>query len=160
MNTTTEKLEEIKLPFDGTIILSVLNTRSNSCTIGITSNIRPFEDFEYDAEHNTFSPGIFNKPANYPAAYNELVCDEAEVRGHDGVMIPLSIVHKKGLKLDGSNVCSMEGYGAYGISATPFFDTRTATLAIKGVVIAIPHIRGGSEKGAGLVAQQPLRLSH
>jgi prolyl oligopeptidase len=41
----------------------------------------------------------------------------------------------------------METYGAYGRSMTPTFDDMKNSLAVKGVVIAIPHVRGGSEKG-------------
>jgi prolyl oligopeptidase len=62
-------------------------------------------------------------------------------------MIPLSIIYKKGIKLDGSNTCLMDAYGAYGISATPYFSVRENALAVRGVVIGIPHVRGGSEKG-------------
>jgi len=62
-------------------------------------------------------------------------------------MIPLSIVHKKGIKMDGSNVCFMDAYGAYGISAIPYFNDMENSLAVKGVVLAYPHVRGGSEKG-------------
>lgn len=49
--------------------------------------------------------------------------------------------------MDGSNVCLLDGYGAYGYSATPGFSVRKNALAVKGVVLAVPHVRGGSEKG-------------
>jgi prolyl oligopeptidase len=41
----------------------------------------------------------------------------------------------------------MDSYGAYGISMTPYFSVRENALAVRGVVVAIPHVRGGSEKG-------------
>jgi len=44
-------------------------------------------------------------------------------------------------------VCLMDGYGAYGISMTPYFSYMENSLAVKGIIIAIPHVRGGSEKG-------------
>ena len=66
-------------------------------------------------------------------------------------MVPLSIIYKKGTKKDGSNVCFMDSYGAYGSSMTPYFSARLNSLAVKGVVIAIPHVRGGSEKGQRMV---------
>lgn len=44
----------------------------------------------------------------YPDEYKDLVVEEVEVKGHDGVMVPLSIIYKKGIKKDGSNVCLME----------------------------------------------------
>jgi prolyl oligopeptidase len=87
------------------------------------------------------------KPGVYPSAYKELVVEEVEVKGHDGVMIPLSIIYKKELRRDGNNVCLMEGYGSYGMSMTPGFDPLKNSLAVRGVVIALPHVRGGGEKG-------------
>ena len=61
-------------------------------------------------------------------------------------MIPLSLIYKKGLAMDGQNSCILTGYGAYGISMTPRFSIMNS-VAIKGVVMAIAHPRGGSEKG-------------
>jgi len=39
-----------------------------------------------------FTPGTFNKPPQYPVAYTNLIVEETEVKGHDGVMIPLTII--------------------------------------------------------------------
>jgi prolyl oligopeptidase len=82
---------------------------------------------------------------SYPG-FENLVTEEVEVPGHDGTMIPLSIVHRKDLKLDGSASAILEGYGAYGISMTPAFNVRRS-IALHGVVLAYAHVRGGSEKG-------------
>jgi prolyl oligopeptidase len=67
--------------------------------------------------------------------------------GHDGAMIPLTIIYQKGIPLDGSNSCILRGYGAYGFSATPEFTILKNSLATHGVVFAIAHVRGGGEKG-------------
>jgi prolyl oligopeptidase len=146
-NLKDEKTTEIKLPFTGNVYISCIDTKTNDCIVGITSWNKPFTEFLYDAGTETFSPSPFNKPAVYPDDYKNLVVEETQVKGHDGVMIPLSIIYKKGLKKDGSNICLMDGYGAYGISALPGFSVMENSLAVKGVVVAIPHIRGGSEKG-------------
>lgn len=79
--------------------------------------------------------------------------------GHDGTPIPLSIIHRNDIKLDGSSPCILEGYGAYGISFTPEFDPKFS-VASRGVVVAVVHVRGGSEKGeawyrAGYKATKP-----
>jgi prolyl oligopeptidase len=100
-----------------------------------------------NAKTETFTASRFNQTTVYPDAYNELVVEEVEVKGHDGVMIPLSIIYKKGIKKDGANVCFMRSYGAYGSSATPYFSTLYNALVTKGVVYAVPHVRGGGEKG-------------
>lgn len=143
-NNTTTKVE---LPFSGTVYYRSLDTKSNDYLMGITSWNKPFTEFIFNAETEKFTASPFNETPVYPAEYNDLVVEEVEVKGHDGVMIPLSIIYKKGTKKDGSNVCLMDSYGAYGISMTPYFSTRYAALVVKGVVIAIPHVRGGGEKG-------------
>lgn len=141
--TTTK----IKLPYSGTIDIYSINTKTNECYIGITSWIQPYTEFNFNAETNTFTPSNFNKPPVYPDKYKDLEVQEVLVKGHDGVMIPLSIIYQRGTKLDGTNVCLLESYGAYGYSMVPYFNILENVLAVKGVVIAIPHVRGGGENG-------------
>jgi len=142
-----QTITEIKLPYSGLVKISCMDTKTNDCFISITSWNKPFTEFLYNADSNTFSESPFNKAPIYPESYKDLLVEEVEVKGHDGVMIPLSIIYKKGLKKDGSNVCLMDSYGAYGISMSPRFNFLENSLAVRGVVIAIPHVRGGSEKG-------------
>ncbi len=146
-NFATKKASEIKFPYLGSAYIFCLDNKTNKCFAGVTSWNKPYTEFSFDAETNVFSPSTFNKAPVYPAAYKELLVEEVEAKGHDGVMIPLSIIYKKGTKLDGKNVCLMDSYGAYGYSMSPYFNDFENSLAIKGVVIAVPHVRGGSEKG-------------
>jgi prolyl oligopeptidase len=144
---TTGKTTEIKLPFGGTASVFCIDNKTNNCTVGITSWVKPYTEFDFNATDEVFTPGMFNKALVYPAPYQNLEVKEVQVKGHDGAMIPLSIIYRAGTKLDGNNVCLLDGYGAYGISMTPYFDKLENALAIRGVVIGIPHVRGGSEKG-------------
>jgi prolyl oligopeptidase len=146
-NFNTKKETDIKLPFRGTAFVQCYNTKSNDCLIGITSWTKPYTEFDYNAETDAFKPSRFNRPPAYPAVYKNLVVEEVLAKGHDGEMIPLSIIHKAGIKMDGSNICFMDSYGAYGFSMTPYFNVRENSLAVRNVVVAIPHVRGGSEKG-------------
>jgi len=61
--------------------------------------------------------------------------------------VPISVVHKKGLKLDGQNPTLLYGYGSYGYASEASFDTKRFSLIDRGFVFAIAHIRGGSEMG-------------
>src|SRR5438128_1953347 len=61
--------------------------------------------------------------------------------------IPISIIHRKGLVLDGSAPCLLYGYGAYGIAIPAAFSTARLSLVDRGFVYAIAHVRGGTEKG-------------
>ncbi|MBW4691617.1 MAG: S9 family peptidase [Lyngbya sp. HA4199-MV5] len=65
----------------------------------------------------------------------------------DGTQIPTSIVYKKGLAKDGKNPLLLTGYGSYGFSYPATFASTRLTLLERGVVVAIAHIRGGSEMG-------------
>jgi prolyl oligopeptidase len=138
---------EVKLPFNGIININCLDTETNDCLLSITSWTKPFTEFFYDATTDKLSPSPFNKPPVYPDEYKNLLVEEVSVRGHDSVMIPLTIIYKSGLKKEGKNVCFMDGYGAYGISYFPYFSVMHNSLAVRDVVIAIAHVRGGSEKG-------------
>ena len=144
---STGTTSEIKLPLSGTAAVSCLDIKTNNCTVTITSWVKPLTEFDFDAATEVFTESTFNKTPVYPDAFNNLLVKEVEVKGHDGVMVPLSIIYRKGTKLDGSNVCLMYGYGAYGVSINPGFDYKENSLAVKGVVLAFAHVRGGSEKG-------------
>jgi oligopeptidase B len=65
----------------------------------------------------------------------------------DGTRVPISILYKKGLKLDGSNPALMYGYGSYGYSNSVNFWSSMISLVDRGFVFAQAHIRGGSEMG-------------
>jgi len=67
----------------------------------------------------------------------------------DGEQVPVTVVHRKGLALDGSAPCLLYGYGAYGISIPASFSGGRLSLVDRGFVYAIAHIRGGTEKGWG-----------
>ncbi len=65
----------------------------------------------------------------------------------DGTKVPISLVYRKGLEKDGNNPLLLYGYGSYGYSTDPAFDSTILSLLDRGFVYAIPHIRGGSEMG-------------
>ncbi|MEZ5358232.1 MAG: S9 family peptidase [Candidatus Zixiibacteriota bacterium] len=65
----------------------------------------------------------------------------------DGVKIPISLMYRKGVKLNGQNPLYMLGYGSYGISEDPNFSALRLSLIDRGFVYAKVHVRGGSELG-------------
>ncbi len=141
----TGKANEIKLPGSGTVFVVCPDWHTNRCIVYLTSWTSPTTLYDFDGDKDTFAKSIFNTDVSYPG-FDTLVTEEVEVPGHDGALIPLSIIHKKGIPLDGSSSCILGGYGAYGISASPYFDVKRS-IALRGVVLAYAHPRGGSEKG-------------
>lgn len=65
----------------------------------------------------------------------------------DGTKIPISIVYRKGVTLDGSNPLLLYAYGSYGISSDPRFSSVRLSLIDRGFIFAIAHVRGGQEMG-------------
>jgi prolyl oligopeptidase len=65
----------------------------------------------------------------------------------DGTKVPMFIVHKKGLRLDGKNPTYLTGYGGFNISEQPSFSPSYLVLLENGGVFALPNLRGGGEYG-------------
>lgn len=65
----------------------------------------------------------------------------------DGTKIPMSVVYKKGIKLNGKNPTLLYAYGSYGATMDPYFSTVRLSLLDRGFVYALAHIRGGQYLG-------------
>jgi prolyl oligopeptidase len=143
----TSTFSDIKLPWSGSLFLYCLDDRSDDCYIVVQTWTTQFAHYKFDPATDATTTFYWYGKIPAAEAFSNLKVEEVEARGHDGVMIPLTIISKKGIKKDGSNICIMDGYGAYGISQTPQSDYMVNSLAERGVVIAIAHVRGGSEKG-------------
>lgn len=136
---------EVSLPLKGTVKATCPDVHSNRCLVVISSWLQPPAVYEVDAATGEVRSSVFTTEVHYPEMA-DLTVEEVELPGHDGAMIPLSIIHRKDIKLDGSSPCILEGYGAYGFSWNPVFSPRYS-VASRGVVVAYAHVRGGSEKG-------------
>jgi oligopeptidase B len=73
--------------------------------------------------------------------------ERVEVTATDGTRVPLDIVRRKDVPVDGHAPCWLYGYGSYGISEDPTFSSTRLSLLERGVIYAIAHIRGGGELG-------------
>jgi oligopeptidase B len=79
-------------------------------------------------------------PANY-------VTRRLQAKAPDGELVPISILHRRDVKPDGTAPLLLYGYGAYGFAMPASFSTGRLSLVDRGFVYAIAHIRGGTEKG-------------
>lgn len=79
--------------------------------------------------------------------HTQYVSKRLEAIAPDGTAIPLSLVYRKGLENDQPHPLLLTGYGSYGASYPDAFSSNRLSLLDRGVVVAIAHIRGGSEMG-------------
>jgi oligopeptidase B len=89
------------------------------------------------------------KTQEVPSGHNadDYVTRRVMATSHDGVLVPVSLLYRKDTPLDGSAPCLLYGYGAYGISIPASFSTNNLSLADRGFIYAVAHIRGGKDKG-------------
>ncbi|MBK8725297.1 MAG: S9 family peptidase [Holophagaceae bacterium] len=76
-------------------------------------------------------------------------CKRLWAVARDGVKVPLSVVYRKGTKLDGTNPLWLYAYGSYGYGSNAGFSSTNLSLLDRGMVYVIAHIRGGNEMGEG-----------
>lgn len=111
-----------------------------------SSMITPNSTFEFDLKTRQSN---LVKQQEIPSGHNKSNYETTRVwaTARDGVKVPVSIVMKKGTKLDGKSPMLLYAYGSYGYSQTPNFSTARLSLVDRGMIYAIAHIRGGSELG-------------
>jgi oligopeptidase B len=110
------------------------------------SLVTPSSVFDYDMNtgqatllKQTEVPGGFDK-ANYKS-------ERVFATASDGTKIPMSVVYKRSVKLDGTAPMLLYAYGSYGIPISPSFSASRLALLDRGVIFVIAHIRGGGELG-------------
>ena len=111
-----------------------------------SSPITPKSIFDYDCK---LKKQELKKTQEVPSGHNkdDYICKKIFATAHDNEKIPITILYKKGVKLDSNNYLLLYGYGSYGISIPSNFSTNRLSLVDRGIIYAIAHIRGGKEKG-------------
>jgi prolyl oligopeptidase len=100
------------------------------------------------------------QPAGPHDRPTDVVTTEVMVKSHDGAMVPMSIIHKRGAKLDGTNPVLLYGYASYGITEEPWFSYSRLAWMEAGGVFAVANPRGSGVYGrqwqeAGKQATKP-----
>jgi oligopeptidase B len=113
---------------------------------GYTSLVTPSSTIEY--EPSTGNRVVIKQQAvlgDYdPSLYTT---ERLWAPAPDGVMVPISLVHRRDVELDRSAPCLLYGYGAYEVTIDPTFSSLRLNLLERGFVFAIAHVRGGGELG-------------
>jgi prolyl oligopeptidase len=101
--------------------------------------------FHADLHTRKLSPTILRTPA--PVPLDGFVVTRRFAISKDHTRIPLNIIHRKGIKLDGSHPALLTGYGGFDISQTPQYPGPLVPLLERGVIVAEANLRGGGEFG-------------
>jgi oligopeptidase B len=111
-----------------------------------TSLNAPWSTFDYDM--NTRERTLV-KEQPVRGGYNraDYITDRLWATSPDGARVPISIVYRRGLTMNGFNPTLLYGYGAYELPSDPMFDATRLSLLDRGFVYAIAHVRGGGEMG-------------
>jgi len=139
------KVEPIKLPFDGAIQSLVTNPTEPGAWLELVGWTKPPLWYSLDAKSGKLEDTHIVPPS--PVDFSDIVSEEVKAKSADGNMVPLSIVHRRDIKMDGSSPAWLEGYGAYGITYDPTFRPTWLAFLEHGGLFAVAHVRGGGEYG-------------
>jgi prolyl oligopeptidase len=138
--------ERIALPFEGSVRVHT-DPRLPGALLNLTSWTKAFRVYQYDPSTKQVTDTKLQPAGPYDNP-EDIRSVEVKAKSYDGTLVPLSIIYRKGIKLDGSNPTWLEGYGAYGISYPSFWKPRDlAWFENGGGVHAVCHVRGGGEYG-------------
>ena len=139
-----KQLSEIQLPALGTVSGFNGERGNNTILYGFTSFTFPTTIYAYDVSKKT-SAEFFKPELDFDASVYET--KQVFYESKDKTKIPMFIVHKKGIKLNGENPVLLYGYGGFNISLTPGFSPARLVFLENGGVYCMANLRGGGEYG-------------
>ncbi len=137
-------VRELPLPGIGSMSGMRGKKEDNIAFYSFTSFTFPATIYKFDMETKTSE--VYRSP-EIDFDTDAFETEQVFYKSKDGTKIPMFIVHKKGLRMDGNNPTYLYGYGGFNISLTPGFSLTRLILIENGFVLAIPNLRGGGEYG-------------
>lgn len=144
-NLNGGEISEIKLPYAGSLTLDGQPQGDSAFIFSLEGWTKPREYFEYIPR--TESVSSIGLKFTSAADLSDIIVERVEATSHDGVKVPLTIIRSKNIKKDGNNPTIMNGYGGYGFSRNPRFNSDRLAWYEQGGIYAYAHVRGGGEKG-------------
>jgi len=137
-------LGELALPGPGSLGGFSGDKDENTAFYAFTSFNYPTTIFQYDVAGNTSEVYTESEVDFNPEDY---IVKQEFYESKDGTRVPMFIVHKKGIKMNGKNPVFLYGYGGFGASMTPYFSVSRLVFLDNGGVFVIANLRGGGEYG-------------
>ena len=136
---------EIELPGAGAVTGFRGNRGDRDAFFLYTSFNYPPSVFRYELA--TKKTSVYRAPEVHGFRPEDYETKQVFYNSKDGTRIPMFLVYKKGLKLDGSNPTLLYGYGGFNITMAPAFSPLRLALLEQGFVYASANLRGGGEYG-------------
>ncbi len=148
---------DVALPFQGSVNAIATDPRVAGTVFGLTGWTHSLLYYAVD-ESGRVTDTHLKAIANVDTS--PYASSEVQARSADGTMVPLSVIYRRNLRLDGSHPAYLTGYGAYGIEIDPSFSATRIAWLERGGVFAVCHPRGGGWYGeawhqAGMIATKP-----
>ncbi len=137
-------IKEIKLPEIGNVGSISFHKKSNTAYVNLSTFTAPSKIYTLDGSSLEWKL-YFEREV--PMDTKDIEASIKFYTSKDGTKVPIFVMHKKGIKLDGSNPSLLYGYGGFNIGMSPSFIGMAATFVNRGGVYAIACIRGGNEYG-------------
>ena len=135
----------LDLPDNSSVGIADTSRTDDRALLTVTGFLTPPSLWLADAGKGAASE-IMRQPAKFDAS--KLVAEQREAVSSDGTKIPYFLVHRRDIKLDGSNPTLLYAYGGFEVSQTPSYSATTGKLWLEnGGVYAVANIRGGGEFG-------------
>ncbi|QHT70998.1 S9 family peptidase [Rhodocytophaga rosea] len=143
--TIAGKVEkEISLPAIGTVGGFEGKKDDQEVFYTFTSFTYPTAIYKYEVAKGTSE--LFRK-SDFKMNMDAFETKQVFYQSKDGTKVPMFLVHKKGLQMDGTNPTYLYAYGGFNISMTPSFSVARMVFLENGGIFAMPNLRGGGEYG-------------
>jgi prolyl oligopeptidase len=137
-------VKQIKLPGIGTIKALRVEPESEELLISLSSFLIPRAVYRIDLETLEYSFYHENEVPFDPELFET---EQVWFESRDKTRIPMFLLHKRGLELDGKNAAVVYGYGGFGVSLLPAFTPHVIPFLERGGIYAVVNARGGGEFG-------------
>lgn len=141
----SDAMTEAAMPFQGGLGQILADPNGSGVWFRLAGWTTPSAWYNYAPQSGAVTNTGLEPPPK--VSFAGIESKEVKAVSWDGTMIPVSIIMKKGTRLDGRNPTLLIGYGSYGITLTPFFAPTFLPWLDHGGIIAVAHVRGGGWYG-------------
>lgn len=144
--TTAGKRVPIKVSRSGNFDEVAVGPDGRGARVRLRSLLHPDEWLEIEPAATEARP-VRSAPTGLPPELDRYTVTISQAPARDGVLVPVTILHRRDAPRDGTGFVRLEAYGCFGTAQTPFYDPSNIAWLERGGTLAVAHVRGGSEYG-------------